>query len=242
MRTIECLGYSIYSKKSIEKNFIKKKTIINTINPHSYCEAKKDAIYRQALHQSDMLLPDGIGIVWAIKVLTKQIVKRIAGADLHILLLEKINMGKGKVFYMGSSSATLQKICERIKVEYPNIIVGTYSPPYKPVFTIEENTKILEAINKFQPDVLFVGMTAPKQEKWVHQHKDQIDAKIIASIGAVFDFYAGTIKRSGKFWINLGLEWLPRLIREPKRLWRRNFISTPCFILDVLHAKLKYKK
>lgn len=232
----------MYWKDFLLKSFSGKKTVINTINPHSYCEAKKDSLYSKALHQSDILLPDGIGIVWAIKTLKHQKVNRIAGSDLHIGLIQRINKSGGKVFYMGSSSSTLQKICERIKIEYPNIIVSTYSPPYKPVFTVEENTKILEAINQFQPDVLFVGMTAPKQEKWVYQHKDQINAKVIASIGAVFDFYAGTIKRSGKFWISLGLEWLPRLLREPKRLWRRNFISTPCFILDVLLAKLKNKK
>lgn len=239
MKTINCLGYSIYSEDFLKEDFLSKKTVINTINPHCYCEAKKDDLYSTALHQSDILLPDGIGIVWAIKVLTKEIITRVAGSDLHIGLLERMNKSAGKVFYMGSSPETLLKIQERIKREYPAIVTGSYSPPYKAVFTDEDNAQILAAINEFQPDVLFIGMTAPKQEKWVHQHKEQLNAKIIASVGAVFDFYAGTVKRSGKFWISLGLEWLPRLLREPKRLWRRNFISTPSFILEVLKAKIK---
>lgn len=239
MKTINCLGYSIYSEDFLKEDFLSKKTVINTINPHCYCEAKKDDLYSMALHQSDILLPDGIGIVWAIKVLTKEIITRVAGSDLHIGLLERMNKNAGKVFYMGSSPETLLKIQERIKREYPAIVTGSYSPPYKAVFTDEDNAQILAAINEFQPDVLFIGMTAPKQEKWVHQHKEQLNAKIIASVGAVFDFYAGTVKRSGKFWISLGLEWLPRLLREPKRLWRRNFISTPSFILEVLKAKIK---
>jgi N-acetylglucosaminyldiphosphoundecaprenol N-acetyl-beta-D-mannosaminyltransferase len=95
---------------------------------------------------------------------------------------------------------------------------------------------MIAAINAFKPDILFVGMTAPKQEKWVYAHKAQIDARIICSIGAVFDFYAGTVKRPSAFWINLGLEWLPRLLKEPRRLARRNFISTPAFLWDVVRA------
>ena len=90
---------------------------------------------------------------------------------------------------------------------------------------------MISAVNSFAPDALFVGMTAPKQEKWVHEHRDRLNAPLICPVGAVFDFYAGTVRRSGEFWIRMGLEWLPRLIREPKRLWRRNFISTPLFLV-----------
>ncbi len=98
---------------------------------------------------------------------------------------------------------------------------------------------MLVPINGFKPDILFVGMTAPKQEKWVYVNKEQIEAKVIVSIGAVFDFFAGTVKRSGPIWIKLGLEWLPRLVKEPRRLWKRNFVSTPLFLWDVLKAKIK---
>mgnify|MGYP003687414613 CR=1 FL=1 len=92
-------------------------------------------------------------------------------------------------------------------------------------------------MNTFQPDYLFVGMTAPKQEKWVYENKEKLKANVICSIGAVFDFFAGNIKRSSPFWISIGLEWLPRLLKEPKRLFKRNFISTPKFILQVLWVK-----
>lgn len=216
--------------------------IINTINPHSYCEAKKDEVYRQALLDSDILLPDGIGIVWAAKVINRVKIKRFAGYDLHIQLLEQFNETGGRVFYMGSTNHTLEKIKDRLKKEYPKLSVCYYSPPYKPVFSDEENKSILDSINQFHPDVLFIGMTAPKQEKWVYQNCSKINAGIIASIGAVFDFYSGTIKRPSNFWIFLGLEWLKRLINEPKRLWRRYFISTPYFIKDVVIAKFRLMK
>lgn len=241
MKTIECLGYSVYSENILPSSMSKEKIVINTINPHCYCEAKKDSLYKRALKNSDILIPDGIGIVWAIKTLRHQKIKRFSGSDLHLSLLKKLNEVGGKVFYMGSSDSTLKMIYEKIKKEYPNISVGSYSPPYKPVFTDKENIQIIDSINEFNPDVLFVGMTAPKQEKWVYEHKDHINANVIASVGAVFDFYAGTIKRPGTFWINLGLEWLPRLVREPKRLWQRNLISTPKFVWDVFVVKMNTK-
>ena len=211
--------------------------IINTINPHSYCEAKADAQFQQALQASDVLLPDGIGIVFAAKWLVGKKIHKIAGSDLHAHLIQKANKEGLKIFYLGASQDTLQKIQNRLVKEQPNCTVGFYSPPFKAEFSQEENTQMLAAIHAFAPDILFVGMTAPKQEKWVHAHKSQINARIICSIGAVFDFYAGTVKRSHPIWIKMGLEWLPRLLREPRRLARRNFISTPRFIFSVFKEK-----
>jgi N-acetylglucosaminyldiphosphoundecaprenol N-acetyl-beta-D-mannosaminyltransferase len=217
---------------------MEKKMIVNTINPHSYCVAKHDKYYNDALHFSDILLPDGIGIVWAIQILTGNRIVRLAGSDLHNRLLQKMNEDCGTVFYMGSSSGTLKKIQKKVMREYPNIVVATYSPPFKPVFTDADNAMILAAINEFKPDVLFVGMTAPKQEKWVHKNKNQINAKVICSIGAVFDFYSGVVKRPGEFWIHIYMEWFLRMIRNPKRLWRRSFISAPQFLWDVFLTKI----
>jgi N-acetylglucosaminyldiphosphoundecaprenol N-acetyl-beta-D-mannosaminyltransferase len=213
-------------------------TIINTINPHSYCVAKTDKQFRGALEASDVLLPDGIGIVYAAKWLLGKRIPKIAGSDLHAHLIDKANQEGLKVFYLGASEETLEKINNRLTIEQPNCIAGFYSPPFKNEFNDDENSQMINAINTFAPDILFVGMTAPKQEKWVYSHKSQIDARIICSIGAVFDFYAGTVKRSHPIWIKMGLEWLPRLLREPKRLARRNFISTPQFIIDVIKAKI----
>ncbi|MBU3010516.1 WecB/TagA/CpsF family glycosyltransferase [Polaribacter vadi] len=216
---------------------LNKKTIINTINPHSYCVSKTDLYFQKALLNSDILLPDGSGIVLAAKFLRKKNIKKIAGADIHQYLLEDANKYKKSVFYLGAAPRTLQLIQARIAKEYPNIKVNSYSPPYKPEFSKLDTNKMIEEVNRFNPDVLFVGMTAPKQEKWVTINKDNLNATITVSIGAVFDFYAGTVKRSSSFWVNLGLEWLPRLLREPKRLWRRNFVSTPMFLWYLFRSK-----
>ena len=214
-----------------------KKLIINTINPHSYTVAKKDLLFKKALENSDFLLPDGIGIVLAAKVLKRKKIKKIAGADIHFHFIKIANSKELKVMYFGSSENTLNKINDKISQEYPNICCEFISPPFKKVFSTSENTEMIEKINEFKPDILFVGMTAPKQEKWVYENQSKIDAKIICSIGAVFDFYAETFKRPNKIWIKLGLEWFIRLIKEPKRMFTRNFISTPIFLKDLFIAK-----
>ena len=218
------------------------KIIVNTINPHSYIIAKKDKKFREALLSSDFLIPDGSGIILAAKLIKGKSISKIAGNDLHKHMLEILNSASGSVFYMGSSEVALQNIQKKLAIEFPNIDVSTYSPPYKSVLSNEDNELIIQKINRFNPDVLFVGMTAPKQEKWLYKNKDTLNFKIASSIGAVFDFYAGTIVRPSQFWLDLHLEWLLRLFKEPRRLWKRNFISAPLFLFDILLYKIGWKK
>jgi N-acetylglucosaminyldiphosphoundecaprenol N-acetyl-beta-D-mannosaminyltransferase len=233
---IDFLGFDIFY--NLQDFKFSSKTIINTINPHSYCLSVSDTMFKKALQNSDILLPDGIGIVFAIKFLYKKRIKKISGSDLHIHLLKKANDERLRIFYMGSSQETLIKIKNRLSFDYPNCIVDFFSPPYCSNFSKDDNDVMISSINNFDPDILFVGMTAPKQEKWVYLHKSQINAKLICSIGAVFDFYAGNIKRPNQFWINLGFEWFIRFLKEPRRLFKRNFISTPLFLFYVLKSKL----
>ena len=141
-------------------------------------------------------------------------------------------------FFLGASSSTLQRIEEKAAIEYPKVSVSSFSPPYKPKFTEADSALMCAEVNAFKPDVLFVGMTAPKQEKWVYKNRERLRATTICSIGAVFDFYAGTVKRPSQFWIKLGLEWLPRFLKEPKRLANRNLISTPKFLLEIIFFKI----
>jgi N-acetylglucosaminyldiphosphoundecaprenol N-acetyl-beta-D-mannosaminyltransferase len=213
--------------------------IINTLNPHCFIEAKNDPVYMESLSESDLLLPDGVGIVIAARILAGRKIERIAGSDLHKIILDNLNKSGGSCFYLGSTEATLLKIKERLEKEKPHIRCGFFSPPFRQQFSETENQAMTDKINEFNPDVLFVGMTAPKQEKWVYMNRTRLNVQTICSIGAVFDFYAGTVKRPGQFWISLGLEWLPRLLREPRRLWRRNFISNPLFMWYVLKEKIK---
>ena len=237
---IPIMDYPLY-KGSLKQLPSSKKIIINTINQYSYCLAEEDPEFKTALQTSEILLPDGIAIVAAVRLLEGQKITKIAGADLHQHLLSRLNKESGKCFYLGSSEYTLQKIKDRLAVEFPAVQVSTFSPPYKAEFSGSENAEMIGAVNDFAPDVLFIGMTAPKQEKWAHAHKEDLDAQTICSIGAVFDFYAGTVERPSAIWIKLGLEWLGRLIKEPRRMWKRYLFYGPVFIYKVLREKVKQK-
>jgi N-acetylglucosaminyldiphosphoundecaprenol N-acetyl-beta-D-mannosaminyltransferase len=217
----------------------KKSVLINTINQYSFCIAAQDNEFKQSLQGSDILLPDGVGVVAATRFLTGEKLHKIAGADAHQYLLSKLNETGGSCFYLGASEDTLKKIKARLAIEYPNVKVGSYSPPYKKDFSADDNAAMVKAVNAFKPDVLFIGMTAPKQEKWAFQHKELLDTHVICTIGAVFDFYAGTIERPGKVWVKLGLEWLGRLVKEPKRLWKRYLYYGPVFVGLVLREKFR---
>lgn len=158
--------------------------------------------------------------------------------DMHEPSWETIH--KPKVMFMGSSEKVLGLIREKAKTVYPHLEVITYSPPYKPEFTEEDNAAIVKAINDANPDLLWIGMTAPKQEKWAYSHWNELDIHChCGTIGAVFDFFAGTAKRAPKWWQEHSLEWLYRLIIEPRRMWRRYIIGNALFLKNILKEKLE---
>ncbi len=211
-------------------------------NPHSLVVASKDALFESALKKADILLPDGTGIIIAAKILGLPCTEKVAGTDFFLGLSRKANEEERglKYFFLGSSEKTLKLIEERMKRDFPRIeVCGTYSPPFKAKFSREDNEAMIDAVNNAGADVLWVGMTAPKQEKWIYENRDKLNVPLTAAIGAVFDFYAGTRKRSSGFWIRTGLEWLPRFLKEPGRLWERNLKSTPIFLGWVLKEKIK---
>ncbi len=236
-------GYSVYEgevdeliAKSCSSSEL---SIVNTINPHSYVESKSDEDFKSALLASDYLIPDGIGVAFAYRFLFNKNIKKIAGYELFISTMEYLERNGGSVFFLGASEDALGLICKRSGLEFPSVKVGAHSPPFKLRFEESDIDEFIKKINAFSPDVVFVGLTAPKQEKLIALLAPRVNPKMISGIGAVFDFYAGTVSRPSKFWRRIHLEWLVRLIGEPKRLWRRNLISTPLFLKDVIIEKVK---
>ena len=143
------------------------------------------------------------------------------------------------VMFMGSSEKVLDLIVKRAAEVYPHLKIVTYSPPYKPEFSEEDNKAIVEAINAADPDLLWIGMTAPKQEKWTYSHWNELNIHChVGTIGAVFDFFAGTVERAPIWWQRHGLEWLYRLLKEPKRMWRRYIIGNTLFLWNMLKEKV----
>ena len=223
------------------------KLLINTINAHSYNTARKDKLFAEALMKGNALIPDGVSIVKACRWIKakSQPKKRIAGWDLFSFEMDKLEresvkceMLKKTVMFMGSSQRVLDLIVKRAAEVYPHLKVVTYSPPYKPEFSDEDNKAIIEAINAANPDLLWIGMTAPKQEKWTYSHWKELNIHChVGTIGAVFDFFAGTVERAPMWWQRHGLEWLYRLLKEPKRMWRRYIIGNALFLWNMLKVK-----
>ena len=142
------------------------------------------------------------------------------------------------VMFMGSSQKVLDLIVKRAAEVYPHLKIVTYSPPYKTELSEEDNKAIVEAINAADPDLLWIGMTAPKQEKWTYSHWNELNIHChVGTIGAVFDFFAGTVERAPMWWQRHGLEWLYRLLKEPKRMWRRYIIGNTLFLWNMLKEK-----
>lgn len=246
-----CLkSLEIFSSKAELASLPEGKLLINTINAHSYNTARKDSLFAEALTNGDVLLPDGVSIVMACKwIKAKSLPKeRIAGWDLFAFEMEKLERESEElrtkseeskiVMFMGSSQKVLDLIVKRAAEVYPHLKVVTYSPPYKPEFTDEDNKAIIDAIHAANPDLLWIGMTAPKQEKWTYSHWKELNIHChVGSIGAVFDFFAGTMKRAPMWWQDHGLEWLYRLLKEPKRMWRRYIIGNALFLWNMVKEK-----
>lgn len=246
-----CLkSLEIFGSKEELASLPEGKLLINTINAHSYNTARKDSLFAEALTNGDVLLPDGMSIVKACKwIKAKSLPKeRIAGWDLFVFEMEKLERESEElrtkseeskiVMFMGSSQKVLDLIVKRAAEVYPHLKVVTYSPPYKTEFSDEDNKAIIDAIHAANPDLLWIGMTAPKQEKWTYSHWKELNIHChVGSIGAVFDFFAGTMKRAPIWWQEHGLEWLYRLLKEPKRMWRRYIIGNTLFLWNMVKEK-----
>jgi N-acetylglucosaminyldiphosphoundecaprenol N-acetyl-beta-D-mannosaminyltransferase len=211
------------------------------LNPHSAELAAADPVFHNSLICADFLTADGVGVIYASKLLGGSIRERITGMDVFLGVNEALNRAEGATcFFLGSTEETLQQIRQKMAERFPNITVaGSYSPPFKAEFSDQDNEAMIAAINACSPDILWVGMTAPKQEKWLLTNKSRLDVKFAGPIGAVFDFFVGNIARAGPGWQRLGLEWLPRLVQEPRRLWRRALVSGPKFMMRALQYRLK---
>ena len=248
--TASILGFTV-STSALEKNVELAWSLLSTkerchymvcANPHSVITAADDLLFAAALREADLVLPDGVGILIAGKILGERFCERVTGMEFFSALAAKANAEGGlSFFFLGSSETVLERIVVRMAHDYPSIkIVGMVSPPFKDEFDADDDAAMIAAVNAARPDVLWVGMTAPKQEKWIYRNRDRLDVPFIGAIGAAFDFYAGTKKRAPAWVGRVGLEWLPRLVREPRRLWRRNFVSTPKFLYAVIADRLSH--
>ena len=198
-------------------------------NPHSLVVAGEDAEFRKALQRSTIVVTDGAGIRIGAFLAGQAVGPRITGFDFFELTMKCLNERDGHAYFFGSSDRVLVALSARLAKDFPRVRVTTWSPPFGN-WSASENELMVEAVRTSGAHVLWVGLTAPKQEKWAIRNAGRLGVPLIGCIGAVFEYYAGTVVRAPRVWRALGLEWLYRLAKEPRRLWRRTLISAPVFL------------
>jgi N-acetylglucosaminyldiphosphoundecaprenol N-acetyl-beta-D-mannosaminyltransferase len=239
---VDTLGYRVFSDDLGKIPFEGRRgRVLNTISPNSYGIATEDPVFDSALKQSDYLTLDGVYFAFSSMLLQGKNIKANQGPDVFYHYMKRLDEAKGKAFFLGSTQETLAKIEQRASRDYPGLNIDSYSPPFTPEFSEEDDNEMINRINSYKPDVVFIGMTCPKQEKWAIKNRKKIDAGLIIAIGNVFDWYAGTQKAIHPFWFKVKLGWLIRIFLRPE-IFRRNIGNQMKFFLHVVLIFLRLKR
>lgn len=210
--------------------------MVFTANPEFVIEAEKNKEFKYILNQADIVVADGIGIVKAAKMLGTPLKGRVAGYDLVQGLFEKMQHSNKSVYFLGTKEEIVKEAIEKMSCEYPELKIVGYRNGY---FTKKDEANIVEEINKLQPDLLLIGLGAPKQEFFIYKYKEQLQVKVAIGVGGSIDGMSGRVKRAPQIFIKLNLEWFYRLIKQPSRIKRMSAI--PFFLLKVLKRKISQK-
>jgi N-acetylglucosaminyldiphosphoundecaprenol N-acetyl-beta-D-mannosaminyltransferase len=198
---------------------------------HTIMLFREDADLRAAVLSSSMTVPDGQPLVWALRALGHPIRARVYGPDLMAAYCERSALnGTGQYLYGGHDPEALDRLERSLRDRYPGLrIVGGHSPPHRSLEAAEERA-VADRINRARPDVVWVGIGVPRQEKWMARMRDALEAPVLVGVGAAFDFHAGLVPQAPPSLQRAGLEWAYRLAREPGRLWRRYLTYNPRFV------------
>ena len=201
---------------------------------HGVMESQRDEGLRRIHNAAGLVTPDGMPLVWLSRLMGFRHVERVYGPDLMLAVCERsVRRGYCHFFY-GGAPGVAEKLAVQLQSRFPGLkVVGTCSPTFRPLAP-EEDRALVERINTVQPDIVWVGLSTPKQERWMAEHVGRLSAPVLAGVGAAFDFHAGLKKQAPRWVQKNGLEWLFRLLSEPRRLWRRYLINNPWFLWLVL--------
>ena len=197
---------------------------------HSIMESQRDASLRHIHNVADLVTPDGMPLVWLSRLMGFREVEQVCGSDLMLSVCGHFTQRGYRHFFYGATLAVLKQLQDRLLIRFPDLqVAGSYAPPFRPL-TAAEDQAVVDHINSSKPDIVWVGLGAPKQERWMADHVGRLDASVLIGVGAAFDFHAGTKKRAPRWMRQCGLEWLFRLMMEPRRLWQRYLINNPWFL------------
>ncbi len=209
---------------------------------HGVMESQRDGILRQIHNTAGLVTPDGMPLVWLSRFKGFRHVQRVYGPDLMLAFCER-SAAKGYRHYLyGGAEGVTEQLAVSLQRRFPGLqIVGTYSPPFRPL-SKEEDDQVVHRINAANPDIVWVGLSTPKQELWMASHVGRLTAPVLIGVGAAFDFHAGRKKQAPRWMQKNGLEWLFRLVTEPRRLWKRYLVNNPLFVALVVAQALGLKR
>ncbi len=224
----------------VEKLILSKKThYICVSNVHTIITGVKDERFKKITNNASLAVPDGMPLVWIGKHRGYKDMEKCSGPDIMTHLF-KLSEEKGYTnYFYGGTEDNIKILGNELHAKYPKLkILGMYSPPFREL-TKEEDDNIIKKINELKPNILWIGLGAPKQEVWMYQHFEKLSGSVIFGVGAAFNFHSGTLKRAPIWMQKTGLEWLYRLFKEPKRLWKRYLITNSLFIFYLFFLRKK---
>ncbi|HLZ53918.1 MAG TPA: WecB/TagA/CpsF family glycosyltransferase [Verrucomicrobiae bacterium] len=220
----------------------KRKGYICVTGVHGVMEAQNDENFRAILNQAFLCTPDGMPMVWMGKIHGHSEMRRVYGPDLMLEVCAWSEKNQCRHFFFGGANGVADKLAEKLKARFPKMqIVGTFTPPFRPLNPAEEK-ELREKIRVARPDILWVGLSTPKQEKFMAEFSPTLEATLTIGVGAAFDFHSGRIKQAPRWMQRSGLEWFYRLCTEPRRLARRYFRNNPLFVAKIAGQLCGLKK
>lgn len=198
---------------------------------HGVMESQRDPVLRAIHNTSGLTTPDGMPMVWSSRWAGARHVRRVYGPDLMLAACERAEEQGWRQYLYGGGDGVADLLRDRLVARFPGLrVVGTHTPPFRPL-TPEEDARVVEEINASGADIVWVGLSTPKQERWMAEHVGRLHAAALVGVGAAFDIHAGTLPQAPPWMQRAGLEWAYRLAREPRRLWRRYLYNNPQFVL-----------
>lgn len=212
---------------------------LNFANVHVVMEAQRDRAFRQMLADPAVFnVPDGMPLVWLGRLLGYVLERRVYGPDLMRTFCETAAHKGYRHFFYGGAPGVPEQLAANIQDQYPGSnVVGIYSPPFRPL-TQTEDDAVIEMINAARPDVLWLGLGCPKQEKWAYEHRSRLYVPVIASVGQAFDIYSGRVMQAPAWMRDNGLEWFYRLLTNPRRLWKRYLVYNSQFLFLLARERM----
>jgi N-acetylglucosaminyldiphosphoundecaprenol N-acetyl-beta-D-mannosaminyltransferase len=207
---------------------------------HGVAESQQNPVFREILNAADLVVPDGMPLIWVGRIYGHSLRRRVCGSELMEAFCEETG-SLYRHFFFGGNSGVAEKLALVLQQKYGITVAGTYTPPFRPL-TDAEDDELACLVERTRPDIFWVGLSTPKQEKWMFEYRNKLNVPVLLGVGAAFDMNSGGVRRAPQWMQDNGLEWFFRLLSEPRRLWRRYLITIPRAVWSVCIELLNFAR